>query len=136
MSGTKPTNIIARDFRGSRLYLQSIHHGKGMRWHADIKQAMSFEMTEALTVCDRASRDWGAKCAVLDAQDNLITQVVSGRVTGTNTYFHECPDWDFMPIDKSCSELVGCSCFNDPEFLAIREAHAQALDKFNEEQQS
>jgi hypothetical protein len=28
--------------------------------------------------------------------------------------------------------LVGCSCFSDPEFLAIREGHSKELDRINQ----
>jgi len=47
-------------------------------------------------------------------------------------YEHECPDWDFMVIDEDSAELVGCSCFSDPEFLAVREGHSKELDRANE----
>lgn len=47
-------------------------------------------------------------------------------------YAHECPDWDFMKLDEDSAELVGCSCFSDLEFLAIREAHSKELDRLNE----
>lgn len=42
------------------------------------------------------------------------------------------PDWDFMELDENSAELVGCSCFSDPEFLAIREGHSKELDLINE----
>ncbi len=47
-------------------------------------------------------------------------------------FAHACPDWDFMEIDEDSLELVGCSCFSSPEFLAIREIHLKELDRFNE----
>ena len=47
-------------------------------------------------------------------------------------YKHECPDWDFMELDEHSAELVGCACFSDPEFLAIREGHSRELDRINE----
>ena len=74
MSGTKPSkpsNIIAREFRGVRLYLHSVHAGRGMHWLADKTKAAKFLMPEALTICDRASREWGTQCAVLDSAGNL-----------------------------------------------------------------
>ncbi len=46
-------------------------------------------------------------------------------------YAHACPDWDFMEINEDSAELVGCSCFSDPEFLAIRESHSKELDRVN-----
>jgi hypothetical protein len=47
-------------------------------------------------------------------------------------YKHECPDWDLMELDENSAELVGCSCYSDPEFLAIREGHSSELDRINE----
>jgi hypothetical protein len=38
-----------------------------------------------------------------------------------------------MELDEDSAELVGCSCFSDPEFLAIREGHSQELDRINEQ---
>jgi hypothetical protein len=37
-----------------------------------------------------------------------------------------------MELDENSAELVGCSCFSDPEFLAIRAGHSQELDRINE----
>jgi hypothetical protein len=48
-------------------------------------------------------------------------------------YAHACPDWDYMRIDEDSAELVGCSCFSEPEFLRIREQHAMELDRINEQ---
>ena len=79
MSGTKPvkpSNIIARDFRGSRLYLESLHSSNGMRWTSNQRSAMRLDMDAALQVCERASREWGTKCAVLDSAGNLAQRVV------------------------------------------------------------
>ena len=74
MSGTKPvkpSNIIARDFRGARLYLESLHSSNGMCWTNNQRSAMRLDMGAALQVCERASREWGTKCAVLDSAGNL-----------------------------------------------------------------
>ena len=74
MSGTKPSkpsNAIAREFRGVRLYLASVHPGRGMRWLANKTKAAKFLMPEALAICARASREWGTQCAVLDSHGNL-----------------------------------------------------------------
>ena len=82
MSGTQPTkpsNIIAREFRGARLYLHSVHAGRGMRWLADKTKAAKFLMPEALTICDRASREWGTQCAVLDTAGNLAQRINAPR---------------------------------------------------------
>ena len=82
MSGTqpsKPSNIIAREFRGARLYLKSVHAGRGMRWLADKTKAAKFLMPEALTICERASREWGIQCAVLDSAGNLAQRINAPR---------------------------------------------------------
>jgi hypothetical protein len=60
-------------------------------------------------------------CARKLAEDN----------TTKKRYAHACPDWDFMQINEDSAELVGCSCFSDPEFLAIRECHSKELDRVN-----
>ena len=62
----KPSNGIAIDFRGTRIYLESLHENKGMRWHTDQSRAMRFEHGDALRICEKASREWGTKCRVLD----------------------------------------------------------------------
>ena len=86
MSGTqpsKPSNIIAREFRGARLYLKSVHAGRGMRWLADKTKAAKFLMPEALTICERASREWGTQCAVLDSAGNLAQRINAPSVEQT-----------------------------------------------------
>lgn len=70
----KPANVVSRTLRNARLYLTSTHTNHGMRWHADAAQAMRLEMPDALALCERASKEWGVSCAVLDAQGNLATR--------------------------------------------------------------
>ena len=85
MSGTqpsKPSNIIAREFRGVRLYLKSVHAGRGMRWLADKTKAAKFLMPEALTICERASGEWGTQCAVLDNAGNLAHRYLIRALPG------------------------------------------------------
>lgn len=79
MSGTKPINVpvafIVRDFRGARLFLESVHRGNGFRWVADRSRACALEPSDALALCERASREYGAKCAVIDAQGNMAQPI-------------------------------------------------------------
>lgn len=28
----------------------------------------------------------------------------------TGAHAHWCPDWDYLPIDDTCSEVAGCTC--------------------------
>ena len=78
MSGTKPPlsasramHIIVREFRGSRLYLASVAAHKGMHWTDDKAKSLKLTAEEALQISERASREWGAACAVLDSEGNL-----------------------------------------------------------------
>lgn len=71
MSGKKPSTAISfqivRGFRGEMLYLASTHHGNGFRWIADKDQGMKFgDAQEALATAEHTSREWGAKCTVVD----------------------------------------------------------------------
>ncbi len=75
----KPANIIAREFRGSRLYLESLHSSNGMRWTNNQRSAMRLEMGAALQVCEHASREWGTTCAVLDSAGNLAQRVPTSK---------------------------------------------------------
>ena len=71
MSGKPPiTNlhIVTRDFRGSRLYLQTRHRGaRYWRWTDDERTALPLDQAAALDASETASREYGAKCAVLNA---------------------------------------------------------------------
>lgn len=73
MIGTKPKDVlIVRDFRGTRLFLASLHINQGMRWTVDKAVAQRFQPDEALAVSERASREWGTKCAVIDATGTML----------------------------------------------------------------
>ena len=71
MSGTKPiTHNVVRGFRGQLLYLVSLHANHGFRWVADRKQALALSTPEdALKIAERASREYGAKCTVVDSHE-------------------------------------------------------------------
>lgn len=33
---------------------------------------------------------------------------------------HECPDWDFLPIDEDSEEMASCCCeWEDPELMQL-----------------
>lgn len=85
MSGTKPAHVVVRDFRGQRLYLAQLYTGRGGRWLADESKALKLPAEEALMACEAASRDWGAKCAVLDTSGTLATrEPVSNEIAAAN----------------------------------------------------
>jgi hypothetical protein len=63
---------------------------------------------------------------------NCISTVIR-VVRAKPRYKHECPDWDFMELDENSMELIGGSCFSDPDFLAIRARHSDELDRLNDE---
>lgn len=69
MSGKKPSTAngfhIVREFRGTSLYLTSTHIGNGYRWIAGKGGAMVIsDITDALALSERASREWGIKAFV------------------------------------------------------------------------
>ena len=66
-------SVISRSFRGATLYLTA-HSGRTLfTWSADKSKAEPFETAAAaLAVADRAAREYGADCAVIDAPGNLI----------------------------------------------------------------
>lgn len=34
---------------------------------------------------------------------------------------HWCPEWDYMPIDVTCGEIVACSCHgSDPVIVQVQ----------------
>lgn len=35
------------------------------------------------------------------------------KLTGEKKHF--CPDWDYLPIDETCDEIAGCSCYKENE---------------------
>jgi hypothetical protein len=67
----KPSHIIVRSFRGSMLYLASVHGNKGMRWINDKKQARRLELDEARAIAKRASREWGTVATITDNDGNV-----------------------------------------------------------------
>lgn len=85
MSGTKPSvlYIIARDFRGSRLYLAEKHGGNGFRWvdEASKATALRLGLDSAMDAVERASREYGAACAVLDEKGNLLQTATASHIT-------------------------------------------------------
>jgi hypothetical protein len=107
MNGTKPTNIVTREFRGARLYLQSNNRAaRYWSWTADKAKAMRLFMNDALDSSERAAREWGAKCAVIDAQGNLAASdaqagqpliIGTRKITelGTNDYAVGCATCGF-----------------------------------------
>lgn len=46
-------------------------------------------------------------------------------------YKHECIEWDGLQIDESCSEIMCCMCFDDEQFIAIKDKWLQELDEYN-----
>lgn len=72
MSGTKPS-IIVRSFRGQQLFLVGVHSGRGYHWSADRSEALVMDYYDALDIARRATREYGAECAVLD-KDGVLTQ--------------------------------------------------------------
>ena len=66
-------HVISRSFRGVTLYLRTfIRATSGWRWTADRADALRFEThAEAFRLAERAAREWGAQCAVIDANAAL-----------------------------------------------------------------
>jgi hypothetical protein len=74
MIGKKPTNshIVTREFRGSRLYLHTMNRGaRYWRWTDDQRTALRMDHATALDASESASREFGARCAVIDAAGAL-----------------------------------------------------------------
>jgi hypothetical protein len=51
---------------------------------------------------------------------------------------HECPDWDFLPMDEASFELLGCCCeWEDSGLQRLaqesRERYSKELDAANRE---
>lgn len=77
MTGKKPTATIARDFRGSRLYLVRVTRApKGYRWTADKAKALHFQPREAALLAREASRDYGAACTVTDTDGSVFKPAI------------------------------------------------------------
>lgn len=46
----------------------------------------------------------------------------------TGDYKHYCPDWDDLPIDETCGEFGGCTCYmDDPKAQALVREREQEL---------
>lgn len=90
MNGTKPTmtatlatltaaqgtHIIVREFRGAQLVLVEYDGRTGYRWTNAIgghDKAAKYPQSLALHIAEKASREYGARCATLGA-DGTLTQ--------------------------------------------------------------
>lgn len=51
------------------------------------------------------------------------------RTLPITPFSHYCLDWDFLPIDETCAEFLGCACF-----AADNPAVRAACDKLEEQQ--
>lgn len=66
--------IVSRSFRGSQLFLTAYSDKPlSFHWLNDRSKSQVFESSAAaLKAADRAAREYGAKCAVIDPNDNLL----------------------------------------------------------------
>lgn len=65
-------SIIVRSFRNTRLYLTDTSQAaRFYRWASDRAKAVAFATSIALGICERASREYGADCAVQDATGTM-----------------------------------------------------------------
>ena len=55
-----------------------------------------------------------------------------GRVL-SGTYAHWCPEWDDLPIDESCMEIISCGCYDEPAFADAQAEQQRELDEHNSE---
>lgn len=65
--------VVARQFRGARLYL--VDHAAGSAafvWSANIRQAMRFDAIGAAQMADKARAQYGADCAPIDATGHTV----------------------------------------------------------------
>jgi hypothetical protein len=97
MNGTKPTigqymatadgsHIIVREFRGSQLALVEYDGRNGFVWRnvmliTDKAPALRYPHGIALRIADKASREYGARCATL-AHDGTLTEPKASRYVG------------------------------------------------------
>jgi len=74
-------HVISRGFRGATLYLVTMSRAtKYWHWSADRTAALRFEThAAALAAADRAAREYGAACAVVDPAGN-IAEPAAARV--------------------------------------------------------
>lgn len=48
----------------------------------------------------------------------------------TGDYKHYCPDWDDLPIDETCTEFGGCTCYlDDPKAQALVKEREQEMNE-------
>lgn len=72
MSGTKPTSIVVRTFRGQHLYLvKRDRRMASWAWSNDRAKALRMTVEAALDATVRAQREWSADCAVQDATGTM-----------------------------------------------------------------
>jgi hypothetical protein len=65
-------SIIVRSFSGSQLYLTDISQAaRFYRWSSDRTKAVAFESSIAWNIYERASREYGADCAIQDATGTM-----------------------------------------------------------------
>lgn len=91
-NGKKPvlaTFNVVRDFRGARLYLQGMFQGNGYRWIADQSRAQVFALDAAMQAVERASRDWGTACAVLDTNGQLAQTAAAAKINAKGAQMRE-----------------------------------------------
>lgn len=74
MNGKAPTTstvIIVRTFRGHDLCLASYDPHGGFHWTRDRDAALRLDRASALTIADKAAREYGAACATLAADGTM-----------------------------------------------------------------
>lgn len=79
--------IVARTFRGSRLYLVSVDRaGAAFVWSSDRSKAQAFEPAAALAHAESAARLYAADCAAMDVRGQLLEPAtVRARIDGRYT---------------------------------------------------
>ena len=50
-----------------------------------------------------------------------------GRVLD-GAFAHWCLDWDELPIDSTCMEIIACTCYDSPEFKAVQQVQQELFD--------
>ena len=46
-------------------------------------------------------------------------------------YCHWCPEWDDLPIDETCGEIVACMCYDEPAFRVAVSKKELELEEYN-----
>jgi hypothetical protein len=44
----------------------------------------------------------------------------------TGRFAHNCPDWDYMPLDETLGEFAYCSCYLDNEAARYEQSERRA----------